>query len=369
MNLSTMQRAILGLWSISGVGPKTVSAIAKTVSWSDVLALPVAQWLSGVRISSATACKILAVRSIEEVAEQTVNAVLLHGQSVTFLGDAQYPTRLSSIDDAPPLLFFVGRPLGSGPKRRVAVVGSRRPDHGVVGALHRFCGELVRAGAAIVSGGAEGVDQASHFGALDASGETWAFLGGAIDQFCTGPQRQLAERFLSGEGRLYSEFPPGVPAQKHTFPRRNRLISGASDAVLIARASAESGSLHTARYAVAQGRPLFAWPGDVWSSTTAGSNALLQSGVAKLCTQPKELIAAVGLEGQPRAPLESPPLEALSTLGRQIVNALETFPLDFDEITSRLPHLESGMVAATLTELELSGYVFQKPGRRYERIE
>ncbi len=364
-----MQRAILGLWSISGVGPKTIAAIAKTVSWSDVLEQPVAQWLSEVRLPGAVAAKMLAARSIDEAAQCTLDSVLQHGQSVAFLGDAQYPARLSSIDDPPPLLFWVGKHQGSGPKRRVAVVGSRRPDHGVVSALHRFCGELVRAGAAIVSGGAEGVDQASHFGALDAGGETWAFLGSALDQFCSGPQQQLAERFLSGEGRLYSEFPPGVPAQKHTFPRRNRLISGAADAVLIARAAADSGSLYTARYAVAQGRPLFAWPGDVWSSTTAGSNALLQSGVALVCTRPKELIAAVGLEGQPSAPRESASLESLSALGRQIVNALETVPLDFDEIAARLPHLESGMVAATLTELELSGYVFQKPGRRYERIE
>ena len=185
----------------------------------------------------------------------------------------------------------------------LAVVGSRRPEPAVLLNTRRFVAQVARGGAGIVSGAAVGVDQAAHFGALDASMPTWAFVGSALDELDPA-QARLLPALLDGGGMVYTELPPGVRASRQSFPRRNRLISAAADAVIVLRAAFRSGSLHTAVAAVAQGRPVLAWPGE-WNAPLAeGCNRLLRGGHARLCLEPGDAWRALGLpgtmEGRPR---------------------------------------------------------------------
>jgi DNA processing protein len=287
---------------------------------------------------------------------------------IAFPGDAAFPERLTGVDDAPPLLFHLGTP--GVPRRRLAMVGSRHPDTGFLPFARRFAREAAELGLGIVSGAAEGVDRACHWGALDAGAETWAFLGSALDELDPA-QARLLPYFLEKGGVFYSELPPGVRASTRTFPRRNRLISGASDAVLILRAGERSGSLHTALAALAQGRPLLALPGEVGNEAAAGCNALIRSGRASLCLAAEDACRAVGMS--PRLLMKPGPagraegMNGLSAEARAAYEALSRQPKGFDEVLAacRLP---SGALTSALCELELSGLVIQYPGKLYEKV-
>jgi DNA protecting protein DprA len=249
------------------------------------------------------------------------------------------------------------------------MVGSRHPDQGFLPFARGFARVVAEAGVGIISGAAEGVDRECHRGAFDAAAETWAFLGSALDELDTA-QSVLLPHFLKRGGMFYSELPPGVRASRSTFPRRNRLISGAADAVLVLRASEQSGALHTARAATKQGRPLLALPGDANNPAAAGCNLLLRSGEARLCLTPEDAWSALQLKlaRTIKAPAGVPlNLAHLSPNARKAYLLLGRTAHSFDEVL-RACKIPSAALISALCELELRGLVVQHPGKRYERI-
>ena len=208
-------------------------------------------------------------------AEAALEAAPEEGHRVVPRGSPDYPPRLASIPDPPPVLWARG---ALGPcLRAVAIVGSRfATPHGLeVGA---GLGQgLARAGFDVVSGLARGVDAASHRGALRGGGRTIAVLGCGVDVVYPPEHARLAEGIASG-GALVSEFAPGVPPHGWHFPRRNRVISGISLGVVIVEAAQRSGSLITARCALEQGRSVMAVPGAVLSGRNRGAHALIRDG-------------------------------------------------------------------------------------------
>ncbi len=190
---------------------------------------------------------------------------------------AEYPATLRELDEPPALLYCRGRLPDLSSRACVGVVGPRRTDAYGECVTYKISFELAAAGAVIVSGLAEGVDGIATAAALLAGGTPIAVLGCGID--VTYPRhhtRLLAE--CAEHGAVITEYAPGTPPNGYNFPIRNRLISALSDAVLVTQAGEHSGALITARYAVIQGRPLYAVPGNVTSSLCVGSNRLLQSG-------------------------------------------------------------------------------------------
>jgi DNA processing protein len=202
---------------------------------------------------------------------------------------------------------------------------------------------------------------------LDAGGETWAFLGSALDELDPA-QAKLLPHFLARGGVFFSELPPGVRASTTTFPRRNRLIAGASDAVLVLRAGAASGSLYTAQAGRAQGRPVLALPGDVMNEGAAGCNALIRDGHARACLSVQEVWRAVGIHpDQAVAPAEGCSWEELSVEARGAYQVLDRVPRSFEEVLAG-SRLSPAALTSALVELELSGLVIQHPGRLYEKV-
>ncbi|HLL54678.1 MAG TPA: DNA-processing protein DprA [Myxococcaceae bacterium] len=364
------RRALVALWAIPGVGPKAVQALREATSGdlSTLLEAPASAWMGLIRLPQAVRRRLSEVAGLEAVADTILGRARKAGMGIAFPGDAAFPERLVGLEDAPPLLFHLGTP--GVPRRRLAMVGSRHPDTGFLPFARRFAREVADLGLGIVSGAAEGVDRACHWGALDAGMETWAFLGSALDELDPA-QARLLPYFLEKGGVFYSELPPGVRASTRTFPRRNRLISGASDAVLILRAGERSGSLHTALAALGQGRPLLALPGEVGNEAAAGCNALIRSGRASLCLAAEDACRAVGIS--PRLlmktaqPERAASVEGLSAEARVAYAALDRRPKGFDEVLAgcRLP---SGALTSALCELELWGLVIQHPGKLYEKV-
>lgn len=187
-----------------------------------------------------------------------------------------YPTRLSEVYGSPPLLFVKGR-LNLLADPQIAIVGSRNPTISGYENAKQFARELAKVGFCVTSGLAHGIDTASHTGALSTHGDTIAVLGSGIDEIYPRANRTLANE-ISEAGALISEFPLGTKPQKTNFPRRNRIISGLSLGVLVIEATKHSGSLITARYAIEQGREVFAMPGSIHNPLAKGCHALIQAG-------------------------------------------------------------------------------------------
>ncbi len=198
-----------------------------------------------------------------------------------------YPALLARIDDPPPRLWLRGDPNAlTAPC--VALVGSRAASPYGLRVAERLAADLARLGVTIVSGLARGIDCAAHCGAL-ATGVTVAVLGSGVDVIYPAEHERLADQIVARGGAIVSELAPDSPPRPRHFPRRNRLISGMSLAVVVIEASARSGSLQTARFALEQGREVLAVPGSILGERFRGSHALLRDG-AKLVESASDVL-------------------------------------------------------------------------------
>lgn len=199
---------------------------------------------------------------------------------VVSLGEPGYPLLLPLISDPPKQLYYIGD-LSLASRRCVAVVGSRKTTEYGRWAAFTLAQRLTDHGIVVVSGLASGIDAFSHAGALKAQGKTIAVLGCGIDLCYPAANRKLKEQ-IAYTGLILSEYPPGHQAAIYTFPRRNRIISGISEATVVAAAGLHSGSLITAELAEEQGRAVYSLPGNINNIYHLGSNKLIKDGAIPL---------------------------------------------------------------------------------------
>jgi DNA processing protein len=273
------------------------------------------------------------------------------------LGEPDYPRRLQMIDDAPPLLAVRGNAAVFG-LPMVAIVGARNASAAGIRFAERLARDLGAAGFAIASGLARVVDAAAHRGSL-ATG-TIAVLAGGHDHIYPHEHADLADA-IAGDGALISEMPLGWEPRARDFPRRNRLISGVAVGVVVVEAARRSGSLITARFALEQGREVFAVPGSPLDPRAEGSNDLLRQG-ATLVTEAVDVVTVVRpiLGETIAAAAEEPdaaPLPAVEPAGDErarIVALLGPTPVPIDDLI-RLSGSSPAAVRVVLLELELAG--------------
>ena len=196
---------------------------------------------------------------------------------ICVLSEEEYPFRLKNIDDPPLVLYYRGQLPDFDKAPAIAAVGTRKASAYGLTAARQMGFQLVRCGAILVSGAADGIDGAAMEGALKAGGIVVGVLGNGADVVYPKCNRRLFEDTRL-RGCLLSEFPPETPPYKWNFPKRNRIISGLCNGVLVVEAPARSGALITARQALEQGRDVFAMPGNVGVDTSEGTNELLRSG-------------------------------------------------------------------------------------------
>jgi len=277
------------------------------------------------------------------------------GVSLIAPGEAGYPPRLATLDDAPPLLGVRGA-LDVLMRPMIAVVGSRNAS----GAGLKFAGHLSRdlgeAGFVIASGLARGIDQAAHRASIDSG--TVAVLAGGHDKVYPPEHEDLLAAIIETGGAAISEMPLGHVPRARDFPRRNRLISGAALGVVVVEAALRSGSLITARIAAEQGREVFAVPGSPLDPRAAGTNDLIKQG-ATLTTEASDVINAVEpIMGRPvelREPDEEPLASEPGENDRaRIVGLLGPTPILLDDLI-RMAGSSPAVVRTVLLELELAG--------------
>lgn len=287
----------------------------------------------------------------------------MHPARTLLRGEDGWLPKLSAIPEAPERLRVRGD-LGPADERRVAIVGCRRADpYGLemAGAIAR---DLAHAGVCVVSGGAEGIDAAAHRGALEADGRTIAVLGTGVDVAYPAAHRTLFARILDAGGALVSEYEDGSPAAPWTFPKRNRIVSGMSEAVVVVRAGEQSGALITAAWAQRQGVPVLAVPGDVREEGSAGPISLLRRG-AKVAASARDVLETLGLAGQLSLGIDTPDPD-LEGDEAALFGALGRLPRHADEI-ARVAGVPPAAALAALLVLELRGLCEQRPGHYFLR--
>jgi DNA processing protein len=293
----------------------------------------------------------------EDEARTELAACHKHGLHLLTPGETGYPARLATIEDAPPLLAVRGttetlmRPM-------IAIVGSRNASAAGLKFAQTLAHGLGEAGFVVISGLARGIDQAAHR-ASRATG-TVAVLAGGHDRIYPSEHQSLLAAIIDAKGAAISEMPLGHEPRARDFPRRNRLISGASLGVVIVEAAQRSGSLITARMAAEQGREVFAVPGSPLDPRAAGTNDLIKQG-ATLVTEANDIIQAVApiMERPVMLPLREDDNEDLADEPEgaeraRITSLLGPTPVSIDDLI-RMAELSPAVVRTVLLELELAG--------------
>ncbi len=229
-----------------------------------------------------------------EKAEETEKLLTRDGLGCIFYADPVYPPQLREIYDPPPLLYYRGRLPDNG-KALVGIVGTRYPTGAARKAAFALGFGMAAAGVGVVSGLARGIDSDAHEGCVEAGGYSAAVLGSGIDLITPSASRPTARALLSAGGIIFSEYPPGTPPRRYSFPARNRIISGLCRAVVVVQAPERSGALITAEYALEQGRDLLVHRAGLEGSTGAGTRRLAESG-APAVSGAEEILRDWGME-------------------------------------------------------------------------
>jgi DNA processing protein len=281
------------------------------------------------------------------------------------LKSTHYPPLLREIAHPPPLLYCRGT-IEPQDSLAVAIVGSRRCSYYGKEVAFRLARELAQTGMTVVSGMALGIDSAAHQGALAAGGRTLAVLGCGVN-ICYPPGNGRLMRQIMARGAVLSEFPLDTPPLPQHFPQRNRIISGLSLGTVVVEASAKSGALITASFALEQNREVFAVPGNIESPYSRGTHRLLKEG-ARLVETAADILEELSVGPVTAAVAATGERELmLDEQARRLLELIPYTPLHVDEIV-RLSGSSPEQVSALLLDLELKGLLRQLPGKYFCRL-
>ncbi len=364
MALSAEERDVLALHLVTGVGPRLTAALLDRFGTvAGILAASRDELMEIPYLGAKVADQLRAAWQNPDI---DAECALLeqHGVELCRLGTPGYPPPLTVIATPPQLLYVKGT-LDPRDEQAVAVVGSRACTGYGKRVAERLGHDLACAGWTVVSGLARGIDGAAHRGALQAGGRTLAVLAGGLSRIYPPEHKDLAAE-VAASGALLTEAPMRMEPMASLFPARNRIISGLSRAVVIVEAADRSGALITARLAAEQGREVFAVPGPVDSSASAGSLHLIRQG-AKLVRGADDILedlqALPGLRLGGAVPPGPPP--NLDETQRRIWDALDE-RRSVDEL-ARQTGLALGELSRHLMTLELKKAIRRLPGSWYER--
>lgn len=272
-----------------------------------------------------------------------------------------YPASLLNIYDPPHVLYIKGKmPVDD---LKVGVVGARRCSQYGKYVAHKISKDLVEKNVTIVSGMARGIDTASHNGAIEGGGKTIAVLGCGLD-ICYPRENDALMASIAEQGAVISEFPLGTPPLAKNFPRRNRIISGLSRALIVAEAALKSGSLITADHALEQGLDVYAIPGSILSKTSEGTNWLIKQG-AKVLTSCEDIFLDFNLDHSKKNENYQTKLKIeLAKDEKMIYDNLGLEPLHIDVLCAKT-NMSITQIQHIVTILELDGYIEQLPGKRF----
>jgi DNA processing protein len=363
------REALVALNLIEGVGPVRVRQLLE--HFGDAPA-----------ILRASRGQLLQVRGIGEDTAEAIarweqstdltaelKRVAEFGCHVVTQADPEYPERLREIYD-PPVVLYVKGTLSAKDKNSVAMVGSRMTTHYGIEVARKLAYQLAYLGVTVVSGGARGIDTAAHQGALSSKGRTLAVLGTGIN-LVTPPENVKLFEQIAANGALVTQFPFNRPADKQSFPIRNRIVAGMTLGTVVVEANLTSGALITANFATDYGRQVFAVPGRIDSPRSKGCHDLIKKG-AKLCEGAEDILSEFEYLFPPSNRLPSPsetgvlPALELGENEQKVYGVLSQQEVHADEVI-RQSGLPPSAVSVALLSLEMKRLIRQLPGKLFMR--
>jgi DNA processing protein len=272
------------------------------------------------------------------------------------LNQPEYPAQLRELSVPPAQIYWRGAPPQDWLNRpKITIVGSRKMTAYGAAITHDLTYKLARAGVVIVSGLAYGVDGVAHKAALEAGGVTVAVLGTYIDRVYPAAHYNLANQMINSGGTLISECGPNDQVFKSSFVARNRIVSALSDGLLITEAAINGGSLHTARFALEQGKTVMAVPGNITSPNSVGCNNLIKSGATPV-TDVEDIFFALNIQ----PPVATDYVIYKGTAEEEaVLQLIRRGTVDQEDIATAAG-LSGAAVNSALTMLEIAGAI--KPG-------
>ena len=299
--------------------------------------------------------------------QQLLHSIQKNSDFILLADDADYPAQLLPYTDKPPILFGQGY-AKTLLQPQVAIVGSRKPSAHGRQVAYDFAYYLSEKGFYIISGLAQGIDEAAHQGALKHTG-TIAVMGTGLEQTYPAQHQQLRQQIVAQSGAIITEFLPDTPPLAHHFPRRNRIVSALSLGIVVAEAALKSGSLITAKLAADQGKVIFAIPGHIYSEHHQGCHQLIREG-AILVDHPEQIIEDLALptqwqnqcyiEHSQKSQTASHPVELPPHL-TALYNQLDWVGQTLDALASKQT-VDVAHLTSQLMELELLGVCMQQAG-------
>ncbi|SYZ72996.1 DNA processing protein [Candidatus Zixiibacteriota bacterium] len=352
---------LITLTEIDGVGPaRLFQLIGLFGSAEKVLGASVAELTDLPGIGRSIASNIKETQERQR-AGTVVADIEKKGWKFFLFDEPDYPEPLQNVSDRPPYLFYFGE-YCDGDANGIAIVGSRTASE--EGRLfgESLASSLAENNVSVISGMARGIDTSAHRGALDSGGRTIAVLGSSLDFIYPPEGRELARKIV-GAGAIMSEFLPGTIPFGPNFPKRNRIISGLSQGVVVIEAAERSGALSTAGHALAQNREVFAVPGSPRSEMSRGTNKLIKSG-AKLLTSVDDIFTELPrLKGEVKV-RQVLALDDLTDTEKKIIESFSSDPVHIDNL-SRMAAVAVPELMQILLALELKGLVKELSGKRY----
>jgi DNA processing protein len=366
-NTTYSKREYLALWAVPGIGSITSrKLIAYAGGIKEVFSLKKRELLKIPGIGTQMA-EILKNTDYFRMADEELEFAQKYNIQISSIFEDEYPARLKQCEDAPLLIFTKGKPIET-QKKYVAIVGTRSAtSYG-----KDFCNQLIESlkdrghEAIIVSGLAYGVDITAHKAALKFGLGTIGVLAHGLDTIYPAQHRKTAAEMLQ-TGGLITEFMHGTFPDKNNFVRRNRIIAGLSDAVIVVESDVKGGALITAELAISYNRDVFALPGRTGDKYSSGCNNLIKSNKAALIDSIKDLEYQMGWQTN-HAPVQKELFIPLSEEEKTVMNLFsDRSPLSIDEIC-RLSPFPMAKVSAMLLNLEFSGAVKCLPGKMFYKV-
>ena len=387
-----MERMLHWLWltNIPGIKNTDITALTEHFDTADdIFAAKDFSGVPGLKPIIRSGLKNKSLKTVESILNRTQQI----GAEILTFDDPRFPDLLRQIDNPPYVLYVSGEMMKWDRLLTISVVGTRScSDYGIAATKH-ICPGLAESGVTIVSGMARGIDTVAAISAMDAGAKTIAVLGCGLDIVYPPENADVMQR-IKEHGAVISEYPPGTEPKRSNFPQRNRIISGLSRGVLVVEAPEGSGALITAKYALEQGKDVFAVPGSIFKANSAGTNALLCN-MAKPATCSGDILAEYSYEithmqlekpkksligkifGKQQASPQSAvnneikisladkKYAALSEDERAVMMLLNEGNMHIDDIKRR-SGVDVSELMSVLSMLEFSGFIQKIPGNCYK---
>lgn len=358
--------SLLALHFIPGIGDHIIRhLISYCGSAEKVFKTPRGKLLKIPGVGSVTADVILKGNPFKK-AEKEINTAEKNNVDLVFFTDKNYPARLKQISDAPSLLYVKGN-INFENSKTVGIVGTRKSTDYGKSCVEELVEGLISHGALIISGLAYGIDIQAHKQAIKNNLPTVGILGSGIDVIYPMAHRDVAKK-MERHGGLVSENPFGTKPDAHNFPSRNRIIAGLSDALVVIEAAEKGGALITSDIANSYNKDVFAFPGNIGRSFSAGCNNLIKSNQAHLITSVKDLEYIMDWHaGVDDSKIKGNQVDLLGDDERIIVTILRenNNQLSVDELSWR-SGCAINKLASLLLAMELKGIISQVPGKMYK---